>query len=627
MPDRKARVIYVVFGTWKYPIAHWEKLKRFVTGEEKDPKGLFRLRDDKWEAWPYAEHGRRTGGDVYAFRFHRLHSFLKPYVKWYCYQRLVGNPGPLRQGLPKLPNWLLKADRYIVEHNYLLSDDIALAHVFKDLWDAQVTRKEPEADEPLPHSAVITQEQTRAFWGRMRLEFRFPHIVPPLAVSVKKRPARFAADRDKLIPEAVTEQLGNRLGLHRDGRSTLRPFDHLRLCVMMLGIALGRRPWELLSVPRGPEEGGPLGRHPSAGGPPEGVLWFRFIPNKDGREDLVYVSSEWEDLVNYCVGELIAYGDRVRHLASPEERDLLILVSQCERTKGTLRDENSIRDVPRCGRKRGEAGTRHAGNCIATALTANALSVWLNGQWSGKTKGVLEEWKITADGSTNGAVYRMRLGDVRHSRHSALALDRQIDPLTLQRDLNHNERNMQFAYQHRLQESNDALLKKIKEGKIVGHGGEWLANLSGLPLQGTDARPCYKGGCPSALTPRFRNLLKNNPLFMQMNRVPGGICGLPQGPEGCLEYMNCTCAGEGGCSLFMTDVTDEQMLLELDGMAREQRRLQEESAAAGRVVQAEKREVRAGRTEALRDEALRRASREMVERLTERRREIELKGV
>src|SRR5437764_8635483 len=30
--------------------------------------------------------------------------------------------------------------------------------------------------------------------------------------------------------------------------------------------------------------------------------------------------------------------------------------------------------------------------------------------------------------------------------------------------------------------------------------------------------------------------------------VPGGICSWPQGPEGCLEYMNCTCAGEGGCT-------------------------------------------------------------------------------
>ena len=49
------------------------------------------------------------------------------------------------------------------------------------------------------------------------------------------------------------------------------------------------------------------------------ALWFQFAPNKDGPEGTVYISPGWEDLVTYCVEELIAYGDRVRSLARPSE--------------------------------------------------------------------------------------------------------------------------------------------------------------------------------------------------------------------------------------------------------------------------------------------------------------------
>src|SRR5947209_8389068 len=361
MCDGDARVIYVVFGSWKYPVAHWEKLERFAVGDEKDPKKLFRLSDDTWKAWPYAAYGRETDGSKYSFRFHRLQSFLKLYVKWYCYHRLVGNSGPLRLGLPNLSHFLSGADRYIIEHNYMSVDDITPAEAFKGLWDAQVKRKGLEEDEPLPHRAVITQEQTRAFWARTRLGFGFPNLVPKTALFIRKKPAHSAIDRSRLIPEEVIEQLGNKLGLHRDGRLRLRPFDHLRLCVLMLSVCIGRRPWELLSVPRGARESGPFSRHPAVTGSPEGALWFRFIPNKDGREDMVYISPEWEDLANYCVGELIKYSDPVRHLAPPEESGLLILVSSCNRTKGTLRDESSAGDESLFERKRGVAGACHGG--------------------------------------------------------------------------------------------------------------------------------------------------------------------------------------------------------------------------------------------------------------------------
>jgi hypothetical protein len=631
MHEGQVRISYVIFENNKYPAAHWEKLKRFAVGKVKDPLKLFLLRANSWEAWRYAENGRKTEASKYRFRFHDFKSFLKPYVKWYCYQRLVANAGPLRLGLSALPYHLLNADRYIIEHDYLSVDDITSLLAFSDLWDAQITG-DVVKDGSLPHSAVIRQEQTRAFWRRMRLEFSFPYLVPRVALHIKNRPAHSAMDRSKLIPEQVIEQFGNKLGLHRDGKSLLRSFDHLRLCVLMLGICLGRRVWEIFSLPRGPKRSGPLSRHPAASGSPEGALWFRFIPNKNGRDDMVYVSPEWEDLVTYCVRELIKYGDQVRCFASPEERELLILISRCNQTKGGINSCHENIADRECNRSKGNLETDNAGKCNSTALTAKSFHCWLNGFKSGKNyrngyKGVLEKWNITANGAVDGPVYSMKLSYVRHSRQSALVLDPQITALTLQRDLNHNDRDMQSAYQHRLKENNASFLQKIKEGKIVGHGGEWVANLFDLPIQERNAQSCFKSGCPSALTPRFRNLIKNNPLFVQMNRVPGGICSLPQGPEGCLEFMNCTCAGEGGCSFFMTDVTDEQMLLELDGMARDERRHQQESIAAGRLVQAEKREVRARRTEELRDEALRIASREIIEWLHEKRREIDEKGL
>src|SRR5437588_794226 len=118
----------------------------------------------------------------------------------------------------------------------------------------------------------------------------------------------------------------------------------------------------------------------------------------------------------------------------------------------------------------------------------------------------------------------------------------------------------------------------------------------------------------SGLDARWRTLIANNPQLLQFNRVPCGYCALPQGPEGCREYLNCTEAQEGGCQWFLTDPEDERMLIQISKRTRQHRCQAEASAEAGRTVQAGKYEVLARRSEAMEAE-LRRQLREAREQL------------
>jgi integrase len=599
-------MLSVEFESNSYPAGHWRQLKRFAVGSERDPRGMFRLADDKWEAWPYALNGTPSTARSYRFHFTRFRSFLKFYAKWFCYQLLVGKGRNLRLGLPRLPSTLLHTDRYIREHGFRSVDDIAAATVFQSLWDAQI--QEPYQNiTPRPQSAVCRQELTRAFWRSMKMEFGVPFVVPPVAPCVKRKPAEFADDASKLIPDHVIMRLTNRLGLHRDEKEPLSRFDHLRLCVLMLLICLGRRVSEILLSRRGEGRDGPLSRYPSKGGPPEGSLWFKFLPNKDGPADKVYISAVWEEFALYCVRELVKYGDEIRHLAAPEERGQLILVSPANATRGHYTDAG------------GAAAEK------ASGLTYVSFTHWLNG--TKETKGIFAKWGITADGSEGGPTYRFLTSYSRHTRQSAIAVDERVPLLARQRDLNHRDPNVQFAYQHRLRENNNSLLEKLKEGKLVGRGVEWLSVLLDVELKAAAPPPSFERGRPSPMTPRMWALVRNSPLFLQRNRVPCGFCVLPQGPGGCAEYMNCTCAGEGGCHSFMIDTGDALMLNELNTRADEQRRLQQESASAGRVVQAQKRGVLASRTEDLRDEAMRAASEEVLVALRRLQGRIEEEGL
>jgi hypothetical protein len=617
-------VATIEFESNLFPVSHWKRLKRFAIGNERDPRGLFRLADDKWDAWPYAVKGMPSQASQFRFHFSRLRSFLKPYVKLYCYQMLLGKSGNLHTSMPRLPSALVNADRYISELGFRSVDDIATLAVFQALWDAQL--KHPVEDKsPLPSSAVYRQKVTYSFWRRMRAEFGVPFIIPPISPSVRAMPGDFAADRSKLIPEHVTKRLANKLALHREGKEILTRFDHLRLCVLMLLVCLGRRINEVLLSPRraGPE--GPLSRHPSQAGPSEGSLWFRFTPNKEGPDDRVFISPEWEELALYCVTELVNYSDEVRHLAVPEERGLLILVSPANMTYGRHAKSKSLAagetfcEHPKKGECRGNANDR------AYGLKYVNFTSWLNG--IGRMRGALTQWGITADGSESGPIYRFLTSYCRHTRQSALAIVPQISPLARQQDLNHRNPDTQFAYQHRLRENNDSLLEKIKEGKLVGRGVEWLMELFDVETQASSPRSVFKPGRPSPITPRMRALVRNSPTFLQQNRVPPGICILPQGPCGCADFLHCTSAREGGCNYFVVDVSDARMLHELDKQADEERRLHQESVAAGRVVQAQKRATLARRTEDLRDEAMRRASEVTLADLRKLQSEIEGEGL
>lgn len=614
------RVLTVEYDGNYYPVAHWKHLSRFAVEGECDPRGLFRLADDKWEAWPYALNGMPSRARHFRFHFGHLHTFLKPYVKWYCYHQILGNAGSLRGALANIPTLLVRADRYISELGFRTIDDISPASVFQNLWDAQI--RGDFTDVPLPSRATAIQSQTRTFWLRMKIEFGAPFLVPPVASHINPKPTEFAADRSKIIPEHVIKQLTNKLGLHRDEIEFLKRFDHLRLCVLMLTVCLGRRVNEILLSPRGVSGDGPLSRRPSKAGAPEGSLWFQYLPNKDGPADNVFISPNWEDLALYCVRELVKYSDEIRHLAVPEERGLLILVSGLNWTGGKRKPPAApISGVnpPEVDDSKGRAVYR------AYPLDAGNFEAWVNG-CEGR-KGVLKLWGITADGSADGPPYHLPLSYTRHTRHSAVALDPQTSLLARQRDLNHRDRDAQFAYQHRLRENNDSLLAKIKEGKLFGRGVEWLSVVLDVGIPASSPAPSFQPGRPSPMTPRMLSLVRNNPLFIQQNRVPCGICVSPNGPSGCAEFLNCTSAGEGGCHSFVVDVSDARMLHELNNKADGERRLHQDSTSAGRVVQAQKRATQARRTEDLRDEALRRASKETLAALRRIQSEIEEEGL
>ena len=301
-------------------------------------------------------------------------------------------------------------------------------------------------------------------------------------------------------------------------------------------------------------------------------------------------------------GPEVKYSDEIRERAHPKEAGLLILVSTANLTAERVGADAAPNATP------APAGTG-ADSPSVRGLIVERLNRWLNGMEGGVSDGVLKKWGITADGRPESPIYELGLSFIRHTRQSALALDPQIPLLVRQRDLNHNDTNAQFAYQHRLAENHEALLRKIGEGKLCGGGAKWLADLLGDNTAG------FSEGSPTVMTPRWRSLVQNNPLFLQLNRVPCGLCVLPKGPGGCTEFLNCTGAEEGGCPCFVVDSDDARMLSELDRKASTERRRQLESATAGRTVQAGKHEVQARRAEALRDEALRRASAEMVAEL------------
>lgn len=524
MNSNMVRSINLPQRVYQYPNSHWDELSRFVTGNERDPKDMFYLADDNWDAWPYAALGRPSEAQKYRFHFGGLHSFLKVYAKWYCYQSLLGSGKSLTSTLKQLPYNLKPADVYLVEHNITSLDEIAFPSVFAEVWNAMLLPEEQE-QVSRPSKVVRKQQVTRRFWQHLCTQFGSPQSVPPVAPHEKRSPTAFSADESKTLPFPVINQLVNKLGLHREGKDPLNRFHLLRLCVLVLTLTTGRRIDEVLTAPRGSGPDGPLTYYPARGASPEGELWFQFSPNKNGLQDHVYISPRWSDITRYCVQTLIRFSDEVRDMAPPSEQGFLILVSPWNYTLGgnsaqlqahlESEDTTFIRD---------HLYQQQALERRATGLSYDLLHKWLNGTNKAKypTTGILERWNITVDGLANSEIYHVQTHQARHTRQTALARDPQVSLVVRQQDLNVANLDTQFAYQHILREQNEALLQKAREGQFLGPAMPWLTELLGTSYRDAEPQSRFQSGQPSHIPEHWLHLIATNPQFLQLNRVPYG---------------------------------------------------------------------------------------------------------
>jgi hypothetical protein len=265
-----------------YAASHWIELEQFVIGNRMDPKGCFCLSADRWDLSPYADDFLPTEKCHYVIRFDKLRSFLKPYVKSYCYRQLIGNRGRVGRAIGMLPTFLYLADQYFIENKLNSLDDISSQEAFMTFWEALAIIKEDGKGNLCVKD--WRQTQTRPFWKYLIIQFGIPIFIPKIKSTKKSHPTAVAADKTKTIPRAVIIQLSNKLALHRDKKVLLNHFNHLRLCVLMLVICTGRRINEVLKAPRLLGSLGPLIRRPSRSNPENGTLFFAFRPLKGGRK-------------------------------------------------------------------------------------------------------------------------------------------------------------------------------------------------------------------------------------------------------------------------------------------------------------------------------------------------------
>src|SRR6266699_483191 len=95
---------------WVYPEEHLATIGPFIWGNQHDPRDAFTLNSDIWDAWPYATNAREALSSQTRLRFNGLRSFLRPYAKWFCYERLQAGTSP-RTLCRSLPCWVSLAMR------------------------------------------------------------------------------------------------------------------------------------------------------------------------------------------------------------------------------------------------------------------------------------------------------------------------------------------------------------------------------------------------------------------------------------------------------------------------------------------------------------------------------------
>ena len=568
------------------------RFERFLGGDDRDPTMTILLAEDRWSLRAYqTRHGSR-GMTV---SFERL-PVLAPYAKWYVLDRIL-TAGRAPSTAPSFMGALARAEREMAALGVTALEDLASADLFESVWSAIADPWLGPAGER-PRSTVWRQQLTLPFWPALRRLVGVPISVPDVFPFARPSIAEVARRTEHVIPDPVIRQLGNRLGLHRDGSSPLAPRDHLRLCVLMLHIALGRRISELLLAPRGSGPRGPLVDYESVSG--AAALGFRFEPNKDGRDDVVYVSPEWRDLVEYCVEALIAYGDEVRPFANAGEADRLVLVSGHYATRPRGMQVHGLR-------------SRKQGLLPASVLPYAAFVVWLNGghQKVPVEHGAMARLGITENGTPGGAVYWFRTHSARHTRQSVLRSDPTVSRLAVQRDLNVASVEAQSIYQHGLREQNDALRRRASAGELVGRGATWISAIE---------EGGRKPGHPTLLAdhPRVLTILAANPDLLEFNRVPCGYCVRPQGPSACPEFLQCLEAADEGCAWFATDPTDERCLVESNERADAREKDEVEAGDRGALVLASKLGVEARRARSMADAITAAAPADALDRLRAR---------
>jgi hypothetical protein len=580
---------------WVYPQEHLMTIGAFLWGIGRDPRDAFVLSDDIWDVWPYARNGREALRAQTRLRFTKLASFLRPYAKWFCYERLQDGASP--RGLARMLAMLGKADAVVRGIGAETLADIAPEHVFRELWD-NFAQPPDLPSGGRSKKTVRVQTDTRPLWLRLQAHFAEPVFVPRSLPHSLPHPIEIGRDQSNLIPTPVKRQLANVLALHRDGSVILKPSDHLRICVLFLQLATGRRIDEILATPRGTGPDGPLKRLPAADG--TDALWLQFAPNKDGPEGTVYVSPAWEDLVTYCVHELIAYSDPVRLQARPSELHLLVLTARSLRTAGG--------GYP---------------NGVAVGLTYAGLREWMNGGHSGH-RGAFERWHITQSGEPDQPPYHYRTHRARHDRQTVL-LQHGAPPIARLRDLNTRTRDAHLVYGHAWDELTNklfdqanadpksALVDKARRGMLIGEGVRVILHTIGPADNHGFAR-----GAPTFLTPEREARLRKHPRAFELNRVPGGICLLAQGPVTCPEYLHCVEATTEGCSQYVCDTENPSMLLELNQRVERRRADAEAAVKAGRRVLAGKQRELAIRAANIREKAFATAKPEVIDEVKAR---------
>jgi hypothetical protein len=575
--------------------AHAERVAEFGAGDAHDPTGTIRLAADRWDLQVYYQH--RPGARAKSVSFEGLGA-LEPYAKWYILDRiLVAGRSP--SGAIQLASALRQAARTMERIGARSIDDLAAPDVFDDVWASLAGKWIGIAGER-PRSTVWRQQLTSPFWRALRSATGAPTRVPPVLPFRRPSIGEIARHEERVIPPAVVRQLGNRLALHRDGRDVLDSRDLLRLSVLLLHISLGRRISEILLAPRGMGRRGPLVDYATTTA--EEALGFRFAPSKRGVDDIVYVSPEWRDLVEYCVATLVALGDEVRPWAEPEHADLLILVSGLNGTR-TRGGPTRLRTP----------STDPLDYAPGTALSYTSFRNWLNGASfrSQETEGALSRWHITESGRPSDPVYVLRTHAARHTRQSVLMTDPAVSRLAAQRDLNTASREIQSVYQHGLSEQNTTLRRRAGAGELIAQGATWVAAIE---------TGGYVAGEPRLVAeqPRILALLAANPDLIEFNRVPTGYCVRPQGPAACPEFLQCVEATDAGCAWFATDPSDERCLEEIADRASHQRSEATCAQQAGQVVLAGKLATLARRAEDMRDRTLAAAPEVVLAKMRER---------